>query len=86
MEFPFFHVQNKELLFFQTQWAYKGTTLYPAFERVVQQCWTPHSHGICNTKRCQLRDANLVSVCSTFVLEQIQLEFVGIRGSIAFWW
>lgn len=26
MEFPFFHVQNKELLFFQTQWTYKGAT------------------------------------------------------------
>lgn len=100
MEFPSSHPQNKELLFFsdpmglhRSQYRVFGVPMPPLMPLIpvapmlptqMQKHWTPYSQEIWNTESC--REANLVSACSTFALEQIQLAFVGRRDSAGFGW
>lgn len=62
MEFSFFHVQNKELFFFQIQWAYKGTGVL---------CLGPlNVHCFCTT----LSNAETLNSSLTWYLEHKEVQ------------
>lgn len=84
------HPQNQELLSFSDQMGAStmcSGSLYGHCSCATlsnAELWTPYSQEIWNMESC--RESDLASVCSTFVLEQIQLVAVGRGGCAGLGW